>query len=125
MLAAMKVSRNIAERLEVALLMLFLLFVVTMFLSIWIGTSRKMKQADLFLRGHHNESELRATYRKPTAVYQHYGDVPEYYRNGMDDYTNCDFYIYQREGMPYWFFVAAVNPESRMIEHGVVRELGK
>ena len=111
-------------RLPAVFMTLFLVLTVGALLSVWIETSRKMKEADLFLQGHHNKRELYATYQKPTVVYQHYRDIPEYYRRGMAPYASCEFYIYQREGMPYWFFVAAVNQESRVIEHGVFRKLG-
>lgn len=90
-----------------------------------IRTARDMRKADQFLRAGHTESDLRSAYRKPASVYEDYAAVPEYYRRGLSASTNCEFYVYQREGFPYWFFVAAVNRQSRVVECGVVRKLGK
>ena len=84
-----------------------------------------MRRADEFLKARHSEGELRAAYRNPANTYRDYSAVPEYYMRGMGLYTNCEYHVYQREGLPYWFFVAAVDRHSRMIAGGVVRKLGK
>ena len=107
-------------------LVLVILFVLFLFPGYpLIRTARDMRRADEFLRACHTESDLRAAYRKPANVYENYSTLPEYYRRGFSSFTNCEFYIYQREGFPYWFFVAAVNRQSRIVDYGVVRKLGK
>jgi len=107
-------------------LVLVILFVVFLFLGYpLIRTARDMRRADEFLQARHTESDLQAAYRRPANIYEDLAAVPEYYRRGFSAYTNCEFYVYQREGFPYWFFVAAVDRQSRIVEYGVVRKMGK
>ncbi len=114
--------RNL-RRVGLVLVILSVLFVFPGYSL--IRTARDMRRAAQFLQAHHTESQLRAAYRMPANAYADYAAVPEYYRRGFSAYTNCEFQVYQREGLPYWFFVAAVSRQPRIIECGVVRKLGK
>ena len=101
-------------------------FLVLLFLNITVfSTARKMHSAEKFLQARHTERELQTAYRKPAEVYPDYASVPEYYRRGIAPDMKCEYQVYQRDGFPYWFFVAALNRQTRLIEGGFVRKLGK
>ena len=109
--------------LGIALVALFALWLFPV--EPMIGTARDIKKANAFLRALPTERELRVAYRSPAQVYPDYESVPEYYRRGLGNYPNCEFQLYQREGFPYWYLVAAVNRQSRVVDGGVAKELGK
>ncbi len=120
---SMITPRRTLSRVGLVLVILSVLFLFPGYSL--IRTTRDMRRANQFLQARHTENDLRAAYRVPANAYADYAAVPEYYRRGFSAYTNCEFHVYQREGLPYWFFVAAVNRQSRIIECGVVRKLGK
>jgi len=98
---------------------LAILFCISIFVGSRMKTIRKMRDVTVFLTERHSESELQAQYRLPQLVYSNYADVSPKFQRGLHADTNCVFHVYPKEGVPYWYFVAAVNRQSGVVEYGV------
>jgi hypothetical protein len=92
---------------------------ISIFVDLRMKTIRSMRDTAVFLTERHNESELQAKYRLPHVVYSNYADVPLKFQRGLHAGTNCAFHLYTKEGVPYWYFVAAVNRQSGVVDYGV------
>jgi hypothetical protein len=82
-------------------------------------TVRAKRSVAEFLASHPSEMDLRAKHRTPRRVYSNYSEIPEKFKRGLLPSTNCEFHLYTKEGMPYWYFIAAVDRTSRTVTQGI------
>lgn len=113
-------SKEKFKWLTIIVTTLLFLFIVVAFVSMRIGTIRTMRDTATFLTARHSESELQVRYPSPRLVYTNYADVPDKFRRGLHSTTNCEFHLYTKEGLPYWYFIVAIDRETRIVDYGVV-----
>ena len=82
-------------------------------------TFRAMERASEFLHARHTEGELQAMYGAPKQSYSSWRSVPDKFQRGMVDTADCEYHLYTKEGLPYWYFVAAIDRTTRTIKHGI------
>ncbi len=89
-------------------------------ISMRISTVREMQATSGFLDRRPSELELQSQYGQPRKVYPSFAEIPVKFQRGLHVDTNCVFYLYTKEGLPYWYFVAAVDSFSKTVLSGVV-----
>lgn len=67
-------------------------------------------------------SELLAEFGKPKHTWTGAAEVPLRFSDALPDSgpTNCTFYHYAREGIPYWSILLAIDPTSSNLVLGTV-----
>jgi len=95
------------------------LAVAAVFVHMSLRTARAKRSVAEFLADRPSEMDLREKHRMPRQVYSNYSEIPEKFKRGLLPSTNCEFHLYTKEGMPYWYFIAAVDRTSRTVTQGI------
>jgi hypothetical protein len=81
-------------------------------------TFREMRQTQRLIDAGGSFERFVEHYHRPQRQYGSFTELPEKFRRGVDERSNSVYYLFTREGMPYWYFVVGVDPGTSNVVAG-------